>query len=184
MKYSLLICILLVMGLLVAACGSVPVNVPTEVQPLATAIVETASGVIATVESAATATAEAGVPVTGAATVKVAQSDSYGPILVDGDGLALYIFMNDTQNGSSSACTDEECITEWPPLTTTAAPVAGEGATQDLLGTITRADGTMQVTYNGWPLHHFDEDTEPGSTNGQGMEGLWFLVSPAGDAIK
>ena len=168
------------MVLLLAACGPAPVNVPTQVQPLATAVVETASGVIATVESAATA----GVPVTGAATVKVAQSDSNGPILVDGDGFALYVFMSDTQNGTSSACTDEECTTEWPPLTTTAAPVAGEGATQDLLGTITRDDGTMQVTYNGWPLHHFDEDTAPGDTKGQGMEGLWFLVSPAGEAIK
>ena len=173
----------MIMGLLVAACGPAPVNVPTQVQPLATAIVETASGVISTVESAATATAEAGVPVTGNATVNVSQSDTSGPILVDGDGLALYVFMNDTQNGDSSACTDEECTTEWPPLITTDAPVAGEGATQDLLGTITRADGTMQVTYNGWPLYHFDEDT-PGSTNGQGMEGLWFLVSPTGDAIK
>src|SRR6266545_6923746 len=184
MKYTLLMGTLLILALLLAACGPAPLNVPTQVQPLATEIVGTASGVIATVESAATATSEAGVPVTGAATVKVSQSDSYGPILVDGDGFALYVFMSDTQNGTSSACTDEECTTEWPPLTTTDAPVAGEGATQDLLGTITLADGTMQVTYNGWPLHHFDEDTAPGDTNGQGMDSLWFLVSPTGDAIK
>ena len=49
-----------------------------------------------------------------------------------------------------------------------------------LLGTLTRDDGTVQVTYNGWPLYHFSGDTAPGDTNGQGLEGVWFLVSPTG----
>jgi hypothetical protein len=49
---------------------------------------------------AATATSEAGVPVTGETTVKATLSDTYGPILATGDDIALYIFNKDTQNGS------------------------------------------------------------------------------------
>lgn len=62
-----------------------------------------------------------------------------------------------------------------------------EGVDATLLGTITRDDGTLQVTYNGWPLYLFAGDTAAGDTNGQGLDefgGLWFLVSPAGEAIE
>ena len=44
--------------------------------------------------------------------------------------------------------------------------------------------GSLQVTYNGWPLYRFQEDTTPGDMNGQGMENLWFLISPTGDAVE
>jgi predicted lipoprotein with Yx(FWY)xxD motif len=56
-----------------------------------------------------------------------------------------------------------------------------------MLSTITRDDGTMQVTYNGWPLYLFHADAAAGDTNGQGLDefgGLWYLVSPAGEAIQ
>jgi predicted lipoprotein with Yx(FWY)xxD motif len=115
--------------------------------------------------------------------VKATISDDYGPILVDGEGRALYLFKNDTQNGDSSACTDE-CATESEPFVSQGDPVAGAGAIQRLLGTITREDGTTQVTYNGWPLYYFSGDHGAGSTNGQGAEGVWFLLSPSGKAIQ
>jgi predicted lipoprotein with Yx(FWY)xxD motif len=189
-------------------------GVPTQVQPLATEIVSTvvpaatalagatstssASNTSPTTSAtqatnatpavvttpAATGTSEASVPVTGETTVKATLSDNYGPILVDGDGVALYIYSKDTQNGTTSACTDEKCTKDWTPLTTQGAPVAGAGAIQKLLGTITREDGTMQVTYNGWPLYHFSGDSAAGSTNGQGHDGEWFLVSSSGKAIR
>jgi predicted lipoprotein with Yx(FWY)xxD motif len=144
---------------------------------------------VATTEPSATDTGTAetptvSVPVTGEATVNVSESTTYGPILVDDQGMSLYAFMNDTQNSGTSTCTDEECMTEWPPLLVTdSEPVAGEGVDQALLGTITRDDGTTQVTYNGWPLYYFDEDTTAGDTNGQGMEGVWFLVTPLGETV-
>ena len=62
--------------------------------------------------------------------------------------------------------------------------MAGDGVDAALIGTITRDDGTTQVTYNGWPLYYFAEDTAPGDANGQGVGGKWFLVSPTGDAIQ
>jgi predicted lipoprotein with Yx(FWY)xxD motif len=129
-----------------------------------------------------------GIPVTGDGTVNVSESADFGPILVDGDGFSLYLFMQDTQNSGASTCLDADgCATEWPPLVTEGEPVAGEGVDETLLGTITRDDGSLQVTYNGWPLYLFAEDTAPGDTNGQGVDefgGLWFLVSTAGEAIQ
>jgi predicted lipoprotein with Yx(FWY)xxD motif len=65
--------------------------------------------------------------------------------------------------------------------------VAGEGVDATLLGTITRDDGSLQVTYNGWPLYLYKTDVMAGDYYGQGLDdfgGLWFLVSPAGEAIQ
>lgn len=59
----------------------------------------------------------------------------------------------------------------------------GEGADQSLLGTITRTDGSTQVTYNGWPLYFWAEDSAPGDTTGQGVNDVWWVVDAAGDAV-
>jgi predicted lipoprotein with Yx(FWY)xxD motif len=120
------------------------------------------------------------VPVTGA-TVNVSESTS-GSILVDGQGRSLYLFTNDTQNSGASTCTGD-CLTNWPPLLSTEAPTAGAGVDAAKLGTITRDDGTTQVTYNGWPLYLYSSDTAPGDVTGQGVGGVWFLVAPDGNAI-
>jgi len=135
-------------------------------------------------ESPAATQAGGGIPVTGPATVQVSNVGDFGPVLVDGQGLSLYMFTDDTQNSGTSTCVSDECLEEWPPLLTAGDPVAGEGVDQSMLGTITRDDGTTQVTYNGWPLYYFYTDTAPGDTAGQGDEGVWFLVSPSGDVIK
>ena len=158
-------------------------EMPTEAPVTETTVAETPT----TEATTAAETPTVSVPVTGAATVEVSESTDFGTILVDGEGMSLYVFMADTQDGGTSACTDAACTADWPPLSTDADPVAGEGVDQTLLGTITRDDGTIQVTYNGWPLYNFSEDAAPGDTNGQGLEefgGLWFLVSPAGEAIQ
>src|SRR6266545_1106403 len=183
MKYTTLLGAMLLIALLITACGPAAANsIPTQLQPAATQLQPVASAIVATVTQlavtpspaatestaatappavvstqaattpAASGTSSASVPVTGETTVKATLSDEYGPILANGDGIALYIYTKDTQNGDKSACTDTECTSEWSPLTTQGAPVAGAGAIQSLLGTITRDDGTMQVTYNGWPL--------------------------------
>jgi predicted lipoprotein with Yx(FWY)xxD motif len=102
---------------------------------------------------------------------------------VDQAGRTLYLFTDDTQNGGTSACTGE-CLTEWPALIVTGVPTAGTGIDASLLGTITRDDGTMQATYNGWPLYYFSSDTSAGQMAGQGMENSWFMVSATGNAIQ
>ena len=203
MKVPTLLGALLMIALLLAACA--PAAPPTATEPPATiepTIEATepptelpsateppvATEAPATDAPATDATATGGVPVTGAATVNVSESADHGSILVDANGMSLYVFMADTQNGGTSACGDDDgCATEWPPLVSDGDPVAGDGVDASMLGTITRDDGTMQVTYNGWPLYLFEEDTAAGDTNGQGIDefgGLWFLVSPAGEAIQ
>jgi predicted lipoprotein with Yx(FWY)xxD motif len=205
MKRTVLLGAMLVFALSISACGpsavtQAPVQstpVPATASPVATepstateAPAATASPAVAATNTgsaastpATTATSEASVPVTGQAVVKAAQNFDYGPILTNGDGLPLYIFNKDTQNGTTSACTDEACTANWPPLTTDGTGTGGPGAIENLLGTITREDGTIQVTYNGWPLYQYSGDTSADTTNGQGAEPGWTLISPSGKAI-
>ena len=116
------------------------------------------------------------------AKVAVANNAKLGQILVDEKGMTLYLFVKDT--GTSSTCYDQ-CATFWPPLLTTGAPQAGTGANQSLLGTTTRTDGKVEVTYAGHPLYYFLKDKAPGDITGQGVNGfgdLWWVLTPAGAA--
>lgn len=103
-----------------------------------------------------------------------------GAVVTGKDGLSLYVFTKDTTAGQS-ACSGD-CATNWPPLTVAAASdvTAGAGVT-GALGTITRADGSLQVTLGGMPLYYFKGDAAAGDTNGQGLNGVWYLASPAGE---
>ena len=57
------------------------------------------------------------------------------------------------------------------------------GAKAELIGTITRDDGYVQVTYNKMPLYYWFKDVKPGDTNGQNVGKVWFVPSAAGEAI-
>ena len=120
----------------------------------------------------------------GAAAASVAvRGSSLGTILTDASGRSLYLFQKDS--GSTSAC-DSSCASVWPPLTTTGAVVAGNGASTNLVGTITRADGSKQVSYNGHPVYYYVGDQKPGDTNGQNLDqfgGGWYVLSAAGTQI-
>jgi predicted lipoprotein with Yx(FWY)xxD motif len=121
-------------------------------------------------------------PATSGTTIAVATS-KLGQILVDGNGMTVYLFVADT--GTTSTCYTS-CATIWPPVLTTGAPQAGAGATATQLGTTTRTDGKVEVTYAGHPLYYFVQDKAAGDTTGQGINGfggLWWVVSPAGAAI-
>lgn len=126
--------------------------------------------------------ASGGASGSGAAMVD-AHSGPDGTYLTDSSGRTLYLFMADT--GSSSNCSGS-CASIWPPLMTTGTPAAGSGVTASDLGTITRSDGTKQVTYSGHPLYYFAQDTSAGQITGQGNPGFgakWWIVSPSGQAI-
>ena len=111
------------------------------------------------------------------AMVALAQNDQLGSFLVDDEGMSLYLFTKDTPNVTN--CYDQ-CATNWPPLLTTGAPVAGEGVNAALLGTTQRTDGTLQVTYNGWPLYYYVTDKAPGDVTGEGKGSVWYVVTPDG----
>ena len=112
------------------------------------------------------------------ATVELVDSD-LGSILVDADGMTLYLLESDT--GGTSTCT-ADCAATWPPLIAE-APTAGQGIDEALLGTTTRDDGEVQVTYDGHPLYGFASDEAPGDTEGQGVGDLWFVVDASGKAV-
>jgi predicted lipoprotein with Yx(FWY)xxD motif len=121
------------------------------------------------------------VPVTGEAVVNLGQNDTLGSFLTDDKGMTLYLFTKDTPNTSN--CYDK-CATAWPPLLTSGDPVAGEGVDASLLGTTTRTDSTVQVTYNGWPLYYYEKDKAPGDVVGQNVGDVWFVISPEGEMIE
>ncbi|MEX2503455.1 MAG: hypothetical protein WD378_01315 [Egicoccus sp.] len=112
--------------------------------------------------------------------VAVASTD-LGDVLVDADGMTLYLFTPDTDG--ESTCYDD-CEAAWPPLTVDDEPAVGDGADASLLGTAEREDGSLQVTYNDWPLYRWQGDAEPGDVTGQNVNDVWFVVSPEGEAIE
>ena len=115
----------------------------------------------------------------GEATVAVGSTD-LGEVLVDGAGMTLYLFDPDEQG--ESTC-DDDCAAAWPPLIDE-DPVAGDGADDALLGTTERDDGSLQVTYDGWPVYLWASDQEPGDATGQGVEDVWWVLEADGTPIR
>ncbi len=119
--------------------------------------------------------------------VKVEKIAGLGPVLVDGQGIALYLFETDVR-GTPSRCYDI-CAVQWPPAVLPAGvskPVAGSGVNPSLLGTAPRTDGTTQITYNGWPLYFWPPDRTPDTATGQALTnagGRWYVVDAAGNAV-
>ncbi len=140
--------------------------------------------------AAATATAPASVPALATVTsvpatagteVKLETNATLGQIVVDSKGMTLYLYTMDTPN--KSVCYDT-CAKNWPPLLATGTPKALEGVNSTKLGTTPRTDGTLQVTYNGWPLYYYAKDTQAGETKGQDVGSVWFAISPTGEMVK
>ena len=97
--------------------------------------------------------------------------------------LTVYLFEGD--KGSTSGCTGA-CASAWPPVTTSATVTGAGGANAAMLGTITRSDGTKQVTYNGHPLYLFAQDKDAGDAYGQGVKAFgadWYVVAPSGAKV-
>ena len=128
------------------------------------------------------ATAAAPLPTTSgqAATIGVGRTN-LGTILIGPQGRTLYLFKSDSSKHSTCM---GACAVAWPPLLTNGKPTVGNGANGSLVGTITRPDGTTQVTYNGHPVYRFANDHQPGETNGQGLTAFgaaWFALTPSGN---
>ena len=111
-----------------------------------------------------------------ATTITSGSSTGLGDYLTAPNGMTLYSFKNDTAGVSNCSGT---CSTNWPPYTVSSATSIVKNA--DLggsLATITRADGTLQVTYNNMPLYFYVKDSKTGDTTGNGVGGLWYVVKP------
>jgi predicted lipoprotein with Yx(FWY)xxD motif len=108
-----------------------------------------------------------------------------GTIVTDGRGFTLYIYVPDHQG--PSVCTGV-CALQWPPLVLPSGvsrPLAGPGVNPALLGTSRRADGSLQVTYDRWPLYLWEGDLAPGQATGQAYDmGQWYTLSVSGSVDR
>lgn len=160
-------------GLLVAACSSgvgaataAPTGAPTTAPT--------------TAPTSAPTSAPAAPPAAPGAAIGLA-STSLGDIVVDGLGLTLYVFTPDT--AGASTCYGD-CAASWPPLLSDTAPTIGAGLATDRIGTTTRTDGGIQVTFGGMPLYYFAGDKAAGDVKGQGIGGKWFVVGADATMIR
>jgi predicted lipoprotein with Yx(FWY)xxD motif len=110
-----------------------------------------------------------------------------GTVLVNGAGYTLYLFEPDHQDGSTCS---GSCASAWPPYLLPAGVTAARAtgaASAALLGTLRRSDGSLEVTYDRWPLYTWVGDTRPGVATGEGLDqfgGYWYALRPDGAAVK
>ena len=112
--------------------------------------------------------------------VSAAKVGDLGTILVTPEGMTLYDFHKD--KGGTSSCYGA-CAGTWPPLLTEGNPQAQGAADRSMLGTTKRKDGTIQVTYAGWPLYTYVGDQGPGEANGNDIDQFgaeWYALQPNG----
>jgi predicted lipoprotein with Yx(FWY)xxD motif len=105
-------------------------------------------------------------------------STDLGTVLVDPDGMTMYVFLNDTDG--ESTCYDS-CAGNWPAVPGDAA--ISSDLDSAMFGTTTRTDGTEQLTVGGQPLYTYAPDANPGDTTGQGVGDVWFVVGADGAMI-
>jgi predicted lipoprotein with Yx(FWY)xxD motif len=110
--------------------------------------------------------------------VHTAKSASLGTVVVNGKGFTLYRFDADSAKPSASHCTGS-CAVLWHAQSATPA-ASVTGVDHKLVGTVTRGDGSKQLTIAGWPVYTYSQDTKAGATSGQGVDGTWWAVTPSG----
>jgi predicted lipoprotein with Yx(FWY)xxD motif len=108
--------------------------------------------------------------------VQFGGNEDLGAFLTGNDGMTLYTWANDEVGVTN--CYDG-CADNWPPLILEErqALTAGAGAPGEL-GFTERADGSMQVTYYGWPLYFWINDSQPGDATGHLVGGTWAVARP------
>jgi len=105
-----------------------------------------------------------------------------GKVVTDAKGWTLYRFDKDSANPPTSNCVGK-CAEIWPPTLTDGNPDL-EGIDRDLVGTLTRPDGSTQLTIDGWAVYRYIGDVKPGQWKGQFVGATWWVVAPDGKRNK
>jgi predicted lipoprotein with Yx(FWY)xxD motif len=112
-------------------------------------------------------------------------------VLVDAEGKALY--MSDQEKSGKLLCTSGACGAIWTPLTVSSKSslTAAPPSLAKKLGTVSRPDGSTQVTLGSRPLYTFSFDHTAGEVNGDGTKDsfdgtdfTWHVATPSGPAAS
>jgi predicted lipoprotein with Yx(FWY)xxD motif len=163
------------LALLAAGCGASSKTTSTNA---------TSAGSRYGAQTTAAPTTAASTPATTTGVVVASKHGKQGVILAAGPRKrTVYLFEGD--KGTVSSCSGE-CASLWPPVRSAAAPVAGAGVIAADLSTITRTDGTKQVTYNGHPLYFYAKDGDMSDAYGQAIKSFgasWYVIAPSGNKV-
>jgi len=107
-------------------------------------------------------------------TLEIADNTDLGKIITDTEGRTLYVFAKDVEGNSTCS---GGCLNSWPIFYKEELDF-GAGINPADVGVITRADGSKQNTFKGWPMYYFSGDKEIGDTNGEAASGVWFVAKP------
>lgn len=113
------------------------------------------------------------------ATVKLGETD-LGEVLTDAAGMTLYLY---TPDDGTTSKVPAGVLEAWPPVVVEGTPVAGEGLDAAKLTAATQPNGQRWVAYDGHLLYGFTGDDAPGDVAGQGLGGVWYVVSASGEPI-
>ena len=89
-------------------------------------------------------------------------------VLRSDTGMTMYTYDRDVAGSKTSACTGV-CAESWPP-------VSIEHASGVNYGSISRADGTQQLTYKDKPVYYYSGDQKPGDRYGDNVDGDWHAI--------
>ena len=166
-------------AVIAAGCGSSGSSSTKTAAATGAAQTQTGSGYAASTTTSASAPSSA-----ASAVLVTTKHNKLGTILAAGPKQkTVYLFEGD--KGSASACSGT-CTQVWPPVTTSGEAKSSGSAMAGDVGTITRADGSKQVTYKGHPLYYFARDGDKGDAYGQGIVGFgasWYALAPTGNKI-
>ncbi len=116
--------------------------------------------------------------------VKLQTSATLGTYLVDKDGRTLYYFAKDSV--TVNTCTGN-CAKVWPPFYAEdlSQTNLGAGLTLSDFSKLNTSTGGEQLAYKGRPLYYYAPlyggnyvPEPPGSTQGEGVNGIWFVAKP------
>lgn len=133
---------------------------------------QTAANPTDTTSTTQTATTTVPNPIIGSnLALSTGTSSTLGMFLIGYNGMPVYTSASDTA-GTSTCYAD--CAATWPPYIVSSSDDISNLQTgiTGSVGTITRTDGTLQLTYNGMPLYFFTDDTASSAPTGQGVGGF------------
>jgi predicted lipoprotein with Yx(FWY)xxD motif len=123
-------------------------------------------------------------PATKPQVLRVAEVDGLSPaVVVNAKGRTVYRFEKDDNNPPRTACAGD-CLKTWQPVLAPNGVQVDDGIDNQLVGVITRPDGSKQLTLKGWPLYYFHKDLKLGQIAGHGVKGQWFAITAGGGKAK